>query len=95
MATARSVAALANMRGALIVLACQPVTNHERRRRHRRSRGRVGAGRGGVNVAFLGSNRRQQRVDAAGIRALEDALAPGHADVDATFRADEPRGTGS
>ena len=46
-------------------------------------------------VAFLGSNRRQQRVDAAGIRALEDALAPGHSDVDATFRADEPRGTGS
>lgn len=48
-----------------------------------------------AHVAFLGSNRRQQRVDAAGIRALEDALAPGHTDVDATFRADEPRGTRS
>jgi hypothetical protein len=85
------------MRGALIVLACQPVTNHERRRRHRRSRCRVAVLALGVvaYVAFLGSNRRQQRVDAAGIRALEDALAPGHADVDATFRADEPRGTGS
>jgi hypothetical protein len=51
---------------------------------------------GGVAyVSLLGSNWRQPRVDAAGIRALEDALAPGHADVDATFRADEPRGTGS
>jgi hypothetical protein len=48
-----------------------------------------------ASVAFLGSKRRQQRVDPAGIRALEAVVAPGHTDVDATFRADEPRGTGS
>jgi hypothetical protein len=45
--------------------------------------------------AILGSSRRQQRVEAARIRALEDAVAPGHADVDASFRADQPRGSGA
>jgi hypothetical protein len=45
--------------------------------------------------ALLGSSRRQQRVEATRIRALEDAVAPSHADVDATFGADESRGMAS